>query len=53
VPAVGERFDIDGLAVEVLDAERRRINKVRVSKRAGTEEQEAQESTIRSPRSAI
>jgi CBS domain containing-hemolysin-like protein len=30
VPAVGERFDIDGLSVEVLDAERRRINKVRI-----------------------
>ena len=28
VPAVGERFDIDGLSVEVIDAERRRINKV-------------------------
>ena len=32
VPAVGERFDIDGLSVEVLDAERRRINKVRIVK---------------------
>lgn len=32
VPAVGERFDIDGLSVEVIDAERRRINKVRISK---------------------
>jgi putative hemolysin len=32
VPAVGERFDVDGLSVEVLDAERRRINKVRISK---------------------
>jgi putative hemolysin len=30
VPAVGEQFDIDGLHVEVLDAERRRINKVRI-----------------------
>jgi CBS domain containing-hemolysin-like protein len=30
VPVVGERFDIDGLTVEVLDAERRRINKVRI-----------------------
>jgi putative hemolysin len=30
VPAVGERFEIDGLRVEVLDAERRRINKVRI-----------------------
>ena len=32
VPAVGERFDIDGLSVEVIDAERRRINKVRIAK---------------------
>jgi CBS domain containing-hemolysin-like protein len=32
VPAVGEHVDIDGLHVEVLGVERRRINKVRVSK---------------------
>jgi putative hemolysin len=32
VPAIGERFEIDGLSVEVLDAERRRINKVRICK---------------------
>ena len=39
VPAVGERFDIDGLHVEVLDAERRRINKVRMlAKRERTSE---------------
>jgi CBS domain containing-hemolysin-like protein len=31
VPAVGERFDVDGLCVEVLEAERRRINRVRIS----------------------
>jgi CBS domain containing-hemolysin-like protein len=30
VPAVGERFEADGLRVEVVDAERRRINKVRI-----------------------
>jgi putative hemolysin len=30
VPAVGETFDIDGLSVEVLEAERRRINRVRI-----------------------
>lgn len=30
VPAVGETFDLDGLAVEVLEAERRRIHKVRM-----------------------
>jgi CBS domain containing-hemolysin-like protein len=33
VPSVGERFEIDGLTVEVLDAERRRINKVRICKK--------------------
>src|SRR4051812_27906423 len=32
VPTVGERFGVDGLDVEVLDAERRRINKVRIVK---------------------
>jgi magnesium and cobalt exporter, CNNM family len=30
VPAVGETFDFDGLEVEVLEAERRRIHKVRM-----------------------
>ncbi len=30
VPAVGERFTTDGLEVEVLEAERRRIHRVRV-----------------------
>jgi magnesium and cobalt exporter, CNNM family len=30
VPAVGETFQLDGLQVEVLEAERRRIHKVRV-----------------------
>jgi len=30
VPAVGERFQIDGFDVEILEAERRRIHKVRV-----------------------
>jgi len=29
VPAVGERFELDGMNVEVLEAERRRINRVR------------------------
>jgi len=32
VPAVGEKLEMDGLTVEVLDAERRRINKVRIGK---------------------
>jgi putative hemolysin len=34
VPAVGERFEFDRLSVEILDAERRRINRVRVSRTA-------------------
>lgn len=32
VPAVGERFSFDGLDVEILEAERRRIHKVRISR---------------------
>ena len=32
VPAAGEAFDIDGLHVEVLEAERRRVTRVRVRK---------------------
>ena len=30
VPVTGDRFEVDGIAVEVLDAERRRVNKVRM-----------------------
>ena len=37
VPAVGERFDVDSLTVEVLDAERRRVNKVRICRRTPPE----------------
>jgi putative hemolysin len=33
VPAVGETFEVEGLSVEVLEAERRRINKVRIRRR--------------------
>jgi len=33
VPAVGERFDADGLEIEVLEAEHRRIHKVRIRRR--------------------
>ncbi len=33
VPAVGETFDIDDLTVEVLEAERRRVHKVRVRRK--------------------
>ena len=32
VPAIGEKFEMDGLSVEVLEAERRRITKVRIRK---------------------
>jgi putative hemolysin len=32
VPAVGERFELDGISVDVLEAERRRIHKVRLKK---------------------
>ncbi len=32
VPAVGETFELDGMVVEVLEAERRRIHKVRFRK---------------------
>jgi CBS domain containing-hemolysin-like protein len=32
VPTIGETFDIDGLHVEVIDAERRRVRKVRISR---------------------
>ncbi len=37
VPAVGETVDVDDLVVEVLDAERRRVRKVRVSRRPAAE----------------
>ena len=32
VPGVGESFEIDGLKIVVVDAERRRIRKVRISR---------------------
>ena len=35
MPYVGETFDIDDLAIEVLEVERRRITKVRARRRAG------------------
>jgi len=41
VPAVGETFDIDDLSVEVLEAERRRIHKVRFRRRQPIVEEEA------------
>ena len=48
VPAVGERFDLDGVTVEVLDAERRRINRVRLSKLSTAEDAEDVEVKSRS-----
>ncbi len=32
VPLIGETFDIDGLHVEVIDAERRRVRKIRMTR---------------------
>jgi magnesium and cobalt transporter len=37
VPAVGESFDVDGLHVEVLEAERRRVTKVRLRRQHAPE----------------
>jgi CBS domain containing-hemolysin-like protein len=36
VPSVGEHFESDGLAVDVLEAERRRVHKVRVRRQPAT-----------------
>src|SRR5437867_1162896 len=47
VPAAGERFDLDGLNVEVLESERRRINKVRISRLPTTEVTEDAEAKSR------
>jgi CBS domain containing-hemolysin-like protein len=41
VPAAGETFDADGVSVEVLEAERRRIHKVRVRRLPQEESQES------------
>ena len=43
VPTVGEQFEIDGLSVVVLDAERRRITKVRMMKLEPAPEEPAAE----------
>jgi CBS domain containing-hemolysin-like protein len=47
VPAVGESFDIDGLHVEVIDAERRRVRKVRITRASKAEEEQEQTSNAR------
>lgn len=41
VPAVGEKFDLDGLSVEILEAERRRITRVRIARQPAAEAKEA------------
>ncbi len=41
VPSVGEHFEIDGLEVEVLEAERRRIHKVRMRRGEAAEAAES------------
>jgi putative hemolysin len=43
VPTVGEHLEMDGLSVDVLDAERRRVNKVRIVKSAAADAQGARE----------
>jgi CBS domain containing-hemolysin-like protein len=48
VPAVGERFEFDRLAVEILDAERRRINRVRVARAVPAPERDEAEVKSRS-----
>ncbi len=51
VPAVGERFTFDGLDVEILEAERRRIHKVRLRRTARPRARSApNEVGIRRPR---
>jgi magnesium and cobalt transporter len=40
VPAAGETFTADGLSIEVLEAERRRIHKIRVRRLPQEEGQE-------------
>jgi putative hemolysin len=47
VPAVGEQFELNGMGIEVLDVERRRINKVRFSKLSAEHEPEDTEARPR------
>ena len=35
VPQQGESFEVDGLSVDVLEAERRRVHRVRFRRRSG------------------
>jgi putative hemolysin len=48
VPTIGEKFDVDGLSVEVLDAERRRVNKVRMFRKAAEPMAAAEAGDVRS-----
>jgi putative hemolysin len=43
VPAVGERFEFEGLEVEILEAERRRIHKVRLRRMRPVTDEEVTE----------
>jgi putative hemolysin len=40
MPYIGEKFEVDDLEAEVLEVERRRINKVRLRRRAPVEQEE-------------
>ena len=51
VPAVGEQFDIDALSVEIMDAERRRINRVRIWRKATASAAVGAEETVEKTRS--
>jgi CBS domain containing-hemolysin-like protein len=42
VPSTGEVFDVDGLSIEVLEVERRRVNKVRIRRTPAPAEQQMQ-----------
>ncbi len=42
VPTVGEQFDVDGLHVQVLEAERRRITKVRITRNEAQVDEQAE-----------
>jgi CBS domain containing-hemolysin-like protein len=47
VPTVGEKLEFDGLTIEVLDAERRRVNKVRMFRKPSAAEADAEDARER------
>ncbi len=51
VPAVGEMFELDGLSIEVVEAERRRIHKVRIRRPAPAPVRQAATENPAAPRS--